>query len=248
MSSLTDQLAESGFAIIPELLTESEVKVLKSALASAPGNRGGQRNLLDLPVVAALATDARIRALVEPVLGVQALPVRTLLFDKTPDANWKVAWHQDLTIAVREQRDVEGYGPWSTKAGVVHVQPPPTILEGMLAVRLHLDDCGVRNGPVRVLPGSHRAGKISGVEIPQWRDRVAEVVCIVPRGGVLLMRPLLLHASSSATSPAHRRVIHIEFASGGLAAGLAWHWASPVSRVLPNKRLHAAGGGIQGSR
>jgi hypothetical protein len=65
------------------------------------------------------------------------------------------AWHQDRAIAVRDRVDVPGFGPWSVKAGLVHVEPPVDILERMLAVRLHLDDCGEDNGPLRVLPGSH---------------------------------------------------------------------------------------------
>ena len=140
-----------------------------------------------------------------------------------------MTWHQDLTIAVRERHEVPGFAFWSEKAGVMHVQPPVSILENMLAVRLHLDDCGPDNGPVRVLPGSHRHGRIAESEIPAWRQRVAEVVCTVPRGGVLLMRPLLLHASSPAVSPSRRRVVHIEYAADGLPGGLEWRWRHPIA-------------------
>ena len=102
-------------------------------------------------------------------------PVRAILFDKTPSANWKVVWHQDLTIAVRERGVVSGFGPWSEKEGVVHVQPPIELLERMLAVRVHLDDCGADNGPVRVLPASHRVGRLSGEAIDEWRKLRAPV-------------------------------------------------------------------------
>jgi ectoine hydroxylase-related dioxygenase (phytanoyl-CoA dioxygenase family) len=172
-----------------------------------------------------LAQQASVRSAAVAVLGSNCFPVRALLFDKTPSANWKVAWHQDLTIAVGARRDVDGYGPWSSKGGVPHVQPPIAILERMLAIRVHLDDCGPDNGPVRVLPGSHRARRLSVAEIDAWRRRVAEVSCIVPPGGLLVMRPLLLHASSAAKSPAHRRVIHIEYAATGLPEGLEWYEA-----------------------
>lgn len=175
-----------------------------------------------MPAVKALAESAAIRALVEKVLGPEAVAVRGLLFDKTPGANWKVAWHQDLTIAVKQRREVPDYGPWSIKSGVPHVQPPAAVLEKMLTLRLHLDDCAATNGPLQVLPGSHRAGKLSAENIECWRKKVLAVDCLVKSGGVLLMRPLLLHASSKATQPGHRRVIHLEFAVVELEGGLEW--------------------------
>jgi ectoine hydroxylase-related dioxygenase (phytanoyl-CoA dioxygenase family) len=114
------------------------------------------------------------------------------------------------------------FGPWSEKAGVLHVQPPRDVLEQMLTVRLHLDDCDAENGPLRVLPGSHRCGKMTPDEINRFRQQTEPVICTCPRGGALLMRPLLLHASSPATSPHHRRVVHIEFAAHALPHGLEW--------------------------
>ena len=137
-------------------------------------------------------------------------------------ANWKVPWHQDLTIEVRKKLDVSGFGPWSTKAGVVHVQPPASTLENMLAVRIHLDDCDESNGPLRVIPGSHRLGRLTSEQILRIAAQPA-VRCTVPAGGVMLMRPLLVHASSACRDPRHRRVIHLEFAAGALPAGLEWH-------------------------
>ena len=186
------------------------------------------RNLMAaVPAVAELAASSGVRGCVEPVLGSGAFPVRALLFDKTPGANWKVAWHQDLSIAVRERVDVPGFGPWSIKAGVQHVQPPLAVLERMLTVRVHLDDCGPDNGPLLVLPGSHAAAALSPDGVRQWRQRVAPVPCLVPAGGAVLMRPLLLHASSAANAPAHRRVIHIEYAADALPGGLQWAERGP---------------------
>jgi len=223
-------LAEMGYAIVPGVLAPEEIGCLVSQLAQTElpssfrrrGETYAIRNLLDaVPAIRRLAASPAIRGLVEPALGAQAFPVRGLLFDKTPQANWKVPWHQDLSIAVKEKRDLAGFGPWSIKAGVVHVQPPPAILEGMLAVRIHLDDCGDLNAPVRVIPGSHLRGRLGAREIRQASTAPA-VSCTVGAGGVLLMRPLLLHASSAAQSPLHRRVIHLEFASGPLPGGLEW--------------------------
>ena len=107
-----------------------------------------------------LATSPLILELVEPVLGPDFFPVRGLLFDKIPGANWKVPWHQDVTIAVRKRIEADGFGPWSMKADVLHVQPPAAILEHMLSVRLHLDNCGEENGALRIIPASHLRGRI----------------------------------------------------------------------------------------
>ncbi len=172
--------------------------------------------------VSAVAASAAVRALLEPVLGPAARPVRGILFDKTAAANWKVPWHQNLSVAVRARVETSGYVPWSVKAGVPHVQPPAAVLAGMLTVRLHLDDCFADNGPLRVLPGSHAAGVLDAADIVRWRAATAEVSAEVGRGGAVVMRPLLLHASSPAAVPGRRRVVHLEFAAGPLPGGVEW--------------------------
>jgi ectoine hydroxylase-related dioxygenase (phytanoyl-CoA dioxygenase family) len=131
-------------------------------------------------------------------------------------------WHQDRTVAVREKRDVPGFGPWTVKAGVPHVQPPLTIMENMLTIRLHVDECQETNGPLRIIAGSHRAGFVDDKSIQSLTKEARPVTCIVPQGGAMLMRPLLLHSSARATKPNHRRVIHLEFAATPLTGGLEW--------------------------
>lgn len=225
-------VAREGFAVEPEVVGRDVVRRLltacspaESAGAAARERRDrvyAMRNLLAVPAVRALSESAAVRRLVVPVLGPGCRAVRGLLFDKTPGANWKVAWHQDLSIAVRARRNVPGYGPWSVKAGVQHVQPPVGVLRDMMTVRLSLDDCFADNGPLNVLPGSHADGVLSPTQVEAWRRRVAPVACTVPAGGAVLMRPLLLHASSAAASPRHRRVIHLEFAAWDLPGGLEW--------------------------
>jgi ectoine hydroxylase-related dioxygenase (phytanoyl-CoA dioxygenase family) len=224
------KLERDGYAILQDIVPFRDVKILVRAIASFEAStdkpaRGlyAIRNLMDeLPIVRELANSAPIRNLVEPVLGKKAFTVRSLFFDKTLDANWKVAWHQDLSIAVKEQMEVEGFGPWSMKAGVLHVQPPASVLEQMLTVRVHLDDCDLDNGPLQVLPGSHGSGRLDAEAIANWRQRGTAIPCTVPSGGVVLMRPLILHSSSPATKPAHRRVIHLEFSASLLPNGLKW--------------------------
>lgn len=173
-------------------------------------------------VVRDLASSPELLALANAVLPSPAFAVRSILFDKTPETNWKVPWHQDLAVALTENRDVDGFGPWSMKGGVPHAHAPVWLLQRMVTLRLHLDDCPAENGALRVLPGSHLQGKLSAADITAWRQRVPDVVCEVPAGGVLLMRPLLLHASSPSTRPGRRRVLHLEYACDKLPGGLRW--------------------------
>ena len=174
------------------------------------------------PCIRDLAVSPAVRALAEPLLGETCFAVRAILFDKIADANWKVGWHQDKFIAVAEKIAAAGFGPWSKRAGVWQVIPPIEVLQGMLTLRIHLDDCDRENGPLRVLPGTHRHGWLDR-QVAAWRSRVQEVSCEAARGTVLMMRPLLLHASSRADSPSHRRVIHLEYAAEELPLGLRWH-------------------------
>lgn len=211
-----------GERTVDDTVVDQLLKIFSDESA-VPTGRGGIRNILDHEIVRGLARESAVRSMVESELGSHAFPCRAILFDKTPEANWKVVWHQDLTIAVRERIEQPGFGPWSQKVGTPHVQAPSHSLERMLAVRVHLDDCGADNGPLQVLPGSHRAGKLSPVEIDEWRRRVAPVDCLALRGSVLAFKPLLLHRSSRAAAPNHRRVVHLEFASSELPGALEWH-------------------------
>lgn len=231
LASYLEAVTEQGFAIVPDVASGKIVDDLVAALThpdlqQAAMRRGGivygMRNLLRLsPAVRALADNAGIRALVEPVLGQCAHAVRGIFFDKTPAANWGVDWHQDLAIPVKTKRAVADFGPWSIKGGVPHALAPATVLENMLTVRLHLDDAAAVNGALQVIPSSHLSGRISDQGIAQWVQERLPVMCAVSRGGVLVMRPLLLHASAAAQT-AQRRVIHLEFAAGELPQGLTW--------------------------
>lgn len=228
---LSERVRRDGFAVEPGVFEERALTSFEKSLAAVASGagvlrRGGVyaiRNLLEvLPAAHELARSPAVRALVEPVIGADCFPVRGIFFDKTPTAPWKVAWHQDLSIAVRERLEVEGFGPWSVKASVVYVQPPARVLEGMLAVRLHLDDCDESNGPLKVLPGSHLSGRLTAEEISHRREDIEPVTCVVARGGAVLMRPLLLHSSPAPSAPRRRRVIHLEFAAAPLPCGLEW--------------------------
>jgi ectoine hydroxylase-related dioxygenase (phytanoyl-CoA dioxygenase family) len=220
-----DAFDEQGYTIIRGVCPDATADLLIRDLDAAAGIvdcRGGARfQISQIPTLETVARSC-LMAAARDLLACECFPVRAIYFDKTQGANWKVAWHQDLTIAVARRHDVPDFGPWTEKNGVPHVQPPVRVLEGMVAIRLHLDECGVENGPLRVIPGSHTAGRLMAADITAWRHRIAEVVCESRRGDVLAMRPLLLHASSAALAPAHRRVLHIEYASTELPNGLQW--------------------------
>jgi len=218
-------VASDGFCIVEAVLDKHEVQRLIELVecqVTVGAGRGGARNLLDVAVLRDLADCIAVAALVEPILGLGAKVVRGTLFDKTSDANWKVPWHQDCTIAVVERLEAEGYGPWSMKAGVVHVQPPAEVLEWMVSVRIHLDDCPEENGALRVIVGSHGMGKIPEGRIAEVVSSGRDEVCEVGIGGALVMRPLLVHRSSPSVVPGHRRVLHFDFAGGELEGGLRW--------------------------
>ncbi len=213
------ELQERGFALLPQVLDAAACDSLRDLLGDAEG--AGSRGVLRLAEVMSLARTL-LTDLVRPYLPGVPVPVRGIYFDKRPGTNWLVAWHQDLTLALKERSEVPGWGPWSVKDGVPHVQPPVECLEQMLTVRLHLDDADADNGALRVLAGTHRLGRLNAESIAQCRETHAEVLCAAKAGDALLMRPLLLHASARSTSERRRRVLHIEFAGFSLPPPLEW--------------------------
>src|SRR5688572_3154264 len=164
------------------------------------------------PVVRTLAGDPRLLAMAMRTLGSGAWPFRATLFDKSPASNWLVVWHQDTALPLRSRRELPGWGPWSVKAGVLYAHAPSSALADVVALRVHLDDSGPDNGPLRVLPGSHVHGVLSDAAIHDLASRVAPQACLCRRGGIIAMRPLLVHASSKTAAAAPRRVLHIEYA------------------------------------
>ena len=239
-NSLFSMFQNQGFAVVPQCLDGDTVARLvhltelaraRVEAAESVSNSSGVyalRNLVDVvPEVAELSLNSKVAELVEAVLGAGAFMVRSTLFDKTEGANWGVFWHQDLSIAVKERHEVEGFHAWTRKAGVQCVQPPVEMMSRILAIRLHLDDCFAANGALKVLPGSHRSDALTSDRIEEISSSVNEVVCEVPAGGAVLMSPLLLHASSPMINPGHRRVIHLEFTAQELPQPLEWRYRMP---------------------
>jgi ectoine hydroxylase-related dioxygenase (phytanoyl-CoA dioxygenase family) len=215
MAKIQENIHDRGYHIIPNLIDRSHAHQLIQTITTKIDTNNlkpyGIRNLL---------TSEIVLPIVQTILDQNAKVVRGIFFDKTPVANWKVPWHQDLTIALQQKVELPGYSAWSIKAGIHHVQPPLEVLEQMLTVRIHLDAADENNGALRVIPGSHRSGKIPQSQISHYAN--VPITCCANSGDALLIRPLLLHASSPANSPNHRRIIHLEYCSADLPTALQW--------------------------
>src|ERR1019366_2292323 len=175
MNMTKREIEADGYALVHRCVSGETIRALETALDA---DQHGIRNLLSNQIVRAIAGSDEVRRPVASVLGQECFAVRGIFFNKNPKANWKVTWHQDCVIAVREKLDIEDWGPWSSKVGVIHVRPALAVLQQMLAIRIHLDDCGEENGPLRVIPGSHRGGILSYPEI-QNRSKESAVACVV---------------------------------------------------------------------
>ena len=239
MLNLTHWLTElqrDGYTLLPGVFTDEAIAAMILSLEGVFAERAGMeasirgdegsiyaaRNVLELwPNAANVWRVAPLPQCLAAVLGPRFGLVRILFFDKPPRQTWALPWHKDLTIAVRDNRlpSLHFRNP-TRKAGVPHVEAPLSVLESMLTVRIHLDEATEENGPLKVVPGSHRTGKALTL------DLASPVRILANRGDVLLMRPLLAHCSgkSHPETVCHRRILHLEFANTpDLTDGYAWH-------------------------
>lgn len=169
-----------------------------------------------------LGSDEPIGTVAATALGPTCFPVRAILFDKTEATNWVLGWHQDRTIAVRERRDIPGFGPWTRKQGLIHVAPPADILARMATLRIHLDPAPATNAPLMVARGSHRAGAVAERDIDAIVARSDILACLAERGDIWLYATLILHASAAAEQPVRRRVLQVDYAAAPLPDGLVF--------------------------
>jgi hypothetical protein len=216
------QLARDGAEHIPAALAEPELAALESALSAVAPNRPGTRLAGNPALSDLLAATGPLGRHAARHLGPAARPVRALLFNKTPDQNWSLAWHQDRTIAVRARVETPGFTNWTVKSGIQHVEPPFALLERMLTLRLHLDDTGPDNAPLLIAPGSHRLGRIPEAQVAPTAARLGTHACLAARGDLWLYATLILHASEPARAPTSRRVLHVDFSADELPNGLEW--------------------------
>lgn len=151
-----------------------------------------------------------------------ARPVRAILFDKRADQNWALGWHQDRTICVREEIETEGFGPFSKKQGLVHVEPPFEVIERMITLRIHLDPVPEENAPLLVAEGSHRLGKIPVSEIDAVTASLPTRPCLADRGDIWAYSTPILHASKRSAASGRRRVLQVDYSSDELPTSLQW--------------------------
>jgi len=204
-------MKDAGYWIEPDVVSNAECDRVLAALTGAKQSRAGVRHLMSNPTVAALAGDRQLVSMARRALGLSAIPFRATLFEKSGQKNWLIAWHQDTALPLASKLEAAGWGPWSEKAGVVYAHAPACALARVIALRLHLDESTFENGPLRVIPGSHLNGVLTDDAIAEIAATRSHVECPVTRGGVIAMRPLLIHASSKAISNAPRRVLHVEY-------------------------------------
>lgn len=204
--------AGAALCILPEL---------DGLAAAVPGDRAGVRLHRMTALRALTAAVSPIQRIAAELIGEGAFAVRAILFDKTPGTNWSLAWHQDRTIAVRERIDTPGFGPWSVKQGLQHVEPPFALIEAMATLRVHLDDVPHDNAPLLIAPGSHRLGRIAETEIERTVTNCGSYTCLAERGDIWGYSTPILHASATGEHP-HRRVLQIDFANAALPNGLRW--------------------------
>jgi len=217
-----DAFATHGFVLVPEVLSSNECEAIATHVANASGGSVGTRCLLPQPWCQAIAKQLRRHPLLAAFIPAGSVATQCTYFEKSRSRNWLVPVHQDLSIPVAERVNHPALHGWSEKEGSLFVQAPVELLQQLVAVRLHIDTCTVNDGPLRVVAGSHLRGRVEPEAAAIARQTQGEVICSGPRGSALVMRPLLLHASSKASGTGMRRVLHLLFGPSELPHGLRW--------------------------
>lgn len=228
--NINGKILSDGFAVIDHVFTDGEVDNLLLAISQADTSRPAFRKTNDLfairqflkevPAAIELIFNNKLNSIISNLFGEDYFVVKSIYFDKPESSNWFVSYHQDLTISVDKKLDIDDFGPWTTKQNQFAVQPPLGILQDNFTIRIHLDDTDEENGALKVIPGSHLKG-IYRPETIDWTFE-AETTCSVQKGGIMFMKPLLLHASGRTTNNKKRRVIHLEFSRSSLPDKLQW--------------------------
>lgn len=207
------RLESAALYILPEL---------EALIADLPSDRAGVR-IYQCPALATLLSpDSEFGKSLQPYVVGKQRPVRAILFDKSGETNWALGWHQDRTIAVKERHNTKGFGPWSVKAGVQHVEPPFDLIEKMVTIRIHLDDVPTNNAPLLTALGSHRHGKLRDAEILSIVSQTPVMECIAAIGDVWIYSTPIVHASAASDLKSRRRVLQIDYAPFDLPGDLEW--------------------------
>lgn len=230
-ASRTD-FAADGAELFARVLDEDALLRVEAAVAGDP-DRPGMR-LFSLEAIRVLtATDGQIGSIVHRLHGSGTRPVRAIMFDKRSNMNWSIGLHQDRTIAVAERRDVPGYGPWSIKAGQVHVRPPPDLIARMVTLRIHLDDVDADNAPLLILRGTHNRGQLFQSTIDRLSNELGPFACHAKRGDIWAYGTAIVHGSAAVSQPGRRRrVLQIDYSRDALPGGLVWTFdANPMRGI-----------------
>jgi Protein involved in biosynthesis of mitomycin antibiotics/polyketide fumonisin len=228
---MNSSLTQKGYEIIENVYAEKEVNEILNLIESTGiDNKFGVREfLVEHPEIAEKVFTERLIKIIERISPRCKKAIKSIYFDKPPSANWIVNWHQDLTINLTDKKEVENFKNWRVKNNRVIVQPTIELLENIFTIRIHLDDCTRENGALRIIEKSHKKGII---QIKDWiknKDGI-ERICEVQKGGILVMKPLTLHASKRTENQKNRRVIHIEFTDQELPIGLNWKESLEIKR------------------
>ncbi len=214
-----DDIAGAGFALIARVLSPGQCdEAARQVQVDGPGSRC----LLGQPWCAAMAAQLQAHPALAAIMGPDLMPVQCTYFEKSADRNWLVPLHQDLSIPVAGRVDEPSLSGWSRKEGTQFVRAPLAVLSQLVAIRVHLDPCGPGDGPLRVVAASHLGGVLSDDQAAAMRREWGETVCVAGAGDALVMRPLLLHASSKGSGNSLRRVLHFVFGPLTLPHGLRW--------------------------
>ena len=214
-----------GIEVRRAVLTSQEIDAIKAEVSvdHETLRRTGIRSLeKKFSSIARVAANPTVLSIARSLLGAAPSLVRALFFDKTPERNWFVAWHQDRTVTLNRRAEIAEWGPWTRKDGVHHVQPPRAVLDHMVTIRLHVDSADEESGCLHVIPGSHRIGILTPDEIGRTVAESVPLACAVEAGDAVAMHPLVVHSSAKSRRSAHRRVVHLEYSSYELPLDVAW--------------------------
>lgn len=228
--NIKNQFEENGFLKLENIYSINEIEQLISLIEKADNHNPTFRKTKDLfairqfhkevPSTLSILLNKNLKKIIQAIDGNDYFISKSIYFDKPKESNWFVAYHQDLTISVDQKMPLEGFQNWTNKQNQFAVQPPLSILENNFTIRIHLDDTTHENGALKVIEKSH----LKGIYRPENIDFTTEkeTFCEVKKGGIMLMKPLLLHASNRTTNQQRRRIIHIEFSNHLLPNNLNW--------------------------
>lgn len=207
---------------MPGAIDSGQVEQLKNGLSTLDPAAPGTRLTGNMIVQEIAGPESALMRLAREALGAGALPVRAIWFDKSDQADWALGWHQDRTVAVKAKSEREGWGPWTLKSGIQHVEPPFSVIEAMVTLRLHADPVPEDNAPLMIVPGSHRLGRIPEPAITDTVNRLGVETCLADAGDVWVYSTPILHASDRARAGRRRRVLQIDYSAAVLPEGLEW--------------------------